>query len=47
MEIEVSFHEEARKEYLDAIAWYLMHSELIAMRHRVSDDFNAFNHIGR
>ena len=30
MEIEVSFHPEAREEYLSAIAWYLTHSEPIA-----------------
>ena len=30
MQIEVRFHPEAREEYLDAIAWYLTHSEAIA-----------------
>ena len=30
MQIDVDFHPEARKEYLDAIAWYLTHSKSIA-----------------
>ena len=30
MQIDVQFHPEAREEYLDAIAWYLTHSETIA-----------------
>ena len=30
MEIELRFHPDAREEYLDAIAWYLTHSEMIA-----------------
>jgi hypothetical protein len=29
MEIEIGFHPEAREEYLDAIAWYTAHSEMI------------------
>ncbi len=30
MQIDVKFHPDAREEYLDAIAWYLTHSESIA-----------------
>jgi plasmid stabilization system protein ParE len=30
MPIELQFHPEAREEYLDAVAWYLTHSNTIA-----------------
>ena len=30
MQIEVRFHPEAREEYLEAIAWYLTHSDAVA-----------------
>jgi hypothetical protein len=30
MEIEVNFHPEARREYLDALAWYRQHSRTVA-----------------
>ena len=30
MQIELRFHPEAREEYLEAIAWYLTHSDTIA-----------------
>lgn len=38
MQIEVQFHPEAREEYLEAIAWYLTHSETIARAFRQEVD---------
>ena len=31
-EIDVDFHPDARREYLDALAWYIAHSEALGRR---------------
>ena len=41
-EIEVDFHPEARQDYLDALAWYIGHSEALGRRFQraVSDSID-------